>query len=275
MQNNTLRDRHRAHEYRKHWFYCTDHSTVMSKFCNFCKAFGIGGQKEGKFEVVNFYNLVPAVRMERGESIRAIALGKQVAMLFDEITDKQDTCVFVVLFQKIEAADCVDTFVIDVYTLETTDAKYCTWAILDTHKKFDVGFDNVLALVLYMVKCIDTLANIMAENVVVIQYWTHKLNLVMNVLRKQLPELQNAPSKVKLAFLKPGKECFSSVSGIYYWLSDCHYRVHESEEVASVNNSEIEFLTQASRDEIQMVKIQAVFVKENGKDLVDLITILE
>lgn len=251
---------------------------------------------------------LPAIRDEREENIKAKVSGKQVAVLCDETTDKRGSCVFVILFKIIEASDSIETIVADVHTLQTADAKNCTRAILDTLKKFDVSFDNVLALASdsarYMVKCFDTLKNIMADHVVVVQCWAHKLNLIMNVLGKQLPELQNATSKVKLAFLNtrkrkhlykqfldekyPGMNTplfpipvltrWSSWYESVAYIADYFLDIIEfmrMDEIASVSNSGIEFLTQATKDHIQIVKIQAVFVKETGRELVDLVRLLE
>ncbi|KAJ8889830.1 hypothetical protein PR048_009334 [Dryococelus australis] len=103
----------------------------------------------------------PTVKQERENALREKVRGKQVAVL--KVAEN-----FVLLFKITDSTDKIDIFVGDVHALETANTKNCSRAILDT-------LNNVLVLVSdsakYMVKCFDSLKNITADHVLVIQSW--------------------------------------------------------------------------------------------------------
>lgn len=251
---------------------------------------------------------LPQLNVEREETIKQKVKGKQLAVCVDETTDKCGRCVFVIILKIIDATECGEVVVGDVHILETADARCCSRAILDTLKKYDISFDNVLALVSdsarYMVKCFDTLTNLMADHVVVVQCWAHKLNLVLNELGKYVPELQNATSKVKSAFLNTRKRkhlfrqfldekpegkniTLFPMPVLTRWSSwyesvayiadniDVITEFMKSEDISSISNVGVQYFANASKEETLVVKVQATFIKETAKDIVDLIKLLE
>ncbi|XP_063216748.1 uncharacterized protein LOC134542793 [Bacillus rossius redtenbacheri] len=251
---------------------------------------------------------LPRLNMEREENIKEKVKGKHLAVCCDETTDKQGRCVFVIIFKIIEASHQVEIVVGDVHILETADAKSCSRAILDSLNKYNISYDSVLALVSdsarYMGKCFDTLTNLMSDNVVVIQCWAHKLNLILNVLGKHLPELQNATSKIKSAFLntRKRKHLFRQFLDDKYeagrvplfpmpvltrwssWYESVAYvsdyieaivEFMKSDDIASVSNVGVQYLASLSQEQVLNVKVQAAFIKETAKGIVDLTKLLE
>ncbi|XP_063225163.1 protein polybromo-1 isoform X3 [Bacillus rossius redtenbacheri] len=138
--------------------------------------------------------------------------GQDIVILCDETTDKKGQCVFVVLFKTLQASDSQILLVAGVKILENSNASECSRAILEVLTKFKVDHTRVVAVVCdsarYMTKCVHSLQVVLSSegrDVLHVQCWSHKLNLIQNIWPQSLPELNNFVSKTKTAFMNTRK----------------------------------------------------------------------
>ncbi|KAJ8883386.1 hypothetical protein PR048_015229 [Dryococelus australis] len=107
---------------------------------------------------------------EREDLVREKVEHKQLAVLCGKTYSKRH-CIFVVLIKIIESSDKTSIVVGNVHTLETVNAKNCSRPVLDSLKKYNIDFENKVAVVAdsasFMGKCFDTLKDIMADHVLV------------------------------------------------------------------------------------------------------------
>ncbi|XP_063232447.1 uncharacterized protein LOC134536601 [Bacillus rossius redtenbacheri] len=237
--------------------------------------------------------------------------GQDIVILCDETTDKKGQCVFVVLFKTLQASDSQILLVAGVKILENSNASECSRAILEVLTKFKVDHTRVVAVVCdsarYMTKCVHSLQVVLSSegrDVLHVQCWSHKLNLIQNIWPQSLPELNNFVSKTKTAFMNTRKRkhkylCFLKqrypeqekphvlfpspvLTRWGSWFESVGYvNTYLDDLVTYLKSLELEssealmYFQTLSVEEIVIIQCQAEFLVEHGCALVELTKQLE
>lgn len=126
----------------------------------------------------------------------------------DETTDRNGRCVFVVLLRILCPNEEQKMFVAGVKILQNANAKECSRVVMDVLTEYGVKYDSVIGIVTdsarYMTLCAQ-MCEILCPDLLHIQCWAHKLNLVANIWSNKLPELNNCIANAKMAFLNTRK----------------------------------------------------------------------
>lgn len=235
---------------------------------------------------------------------------QDIVILCDETTDKKGQCVFVVLMKTLQSTDKQLLLVGGVKVLETANASECSRAVLEVLTKFKVEHTRVVAIVCdsarYMTKCVNSLQVILSsedKDVLHIQCWSHKLNLIQNIWPQSLPELNTFVSKTKTAFMNTRKRkyrylCFlkeqypnqekphvlfpspvltrwgswfKSVGYVNTYLHDLVTYLKSLE----VESEALQYFANLSGEQLTIIQCQAEFLVEHGCALVELTKQLE
>ncbi|XP_063240838.1 uncharacterized protein LOC134541343 isoform X1 [Bacillus rossius redtenbacheri] len=214
-------------------------------------------------------------------------------------------CCFISFF--VDDFDKPQIVVGGLHFLAAANATTCTRAIVDSLHKYDIKYDNVRSLVTdsarYMVKCSKALEIIVGDHLQYVQCWPHKLNLVGGVWIKELSELNLTVVKVKNIFLNTRKRrhLYASFLEEKYgekrplfpipviirwnsWFTSVFYLADylldiadfcQKDEIKVLQNAGVEYFSAISKQHLAVVHVQAIFVKEHAKELVDLMLKLE
>ncbi|XP_046991250.1 uncharacterized protein LOC124596232 [Schistocerca americana] len=153
--------------------------------------------------------IVPSVQQQRKTEATEQLAGKYVVMLADEATDRREHCVFAVLLRTIEAWHEQKLFVASVKVLNAANSTHCARTILRALQTYNIQYGNVKAVVndsaRYMNKYVDSLKTVIGDNLMHVQCWAHKINLIANIYSKELSKLNTTISYLKSALLSTRK----------------------------------------------------------------------
>ncbi|XP_063234984.1 uncharacterized protein LOC134537934 [Bacillus rossius redtenbacheri] len=245
-----------------------------------------------------------SLKMEEEEKVKLAVKDQQVVVLCDETTNRRGECVFVVLFKVLLASGDSKLLVAGVKVLSNANSTECSRAVVETLIKYNVKYENVCAFVSdsakYMNKCAELLKVLVGENMLYIQCWAHKLNLVGNVWSTELTTLNECVVKAKMAFLNTRKRKHhyldflkkSSVEPKLFpspvltrwnsWFTSVtyldKYLVHLVEFFRQQDfdgADATEYFKSLSTDQVLVLQCEAKFVVEYCKKTVDLLECLE
>lgn len=153
---------------------------------------------------------VKKIGEERCENIKAEVAGRPVVVMCDETTYRKGRCVFVVLLRVLSCSESQKIFVGGIRILERADGPECARAIVDVIQKFSIDFKNIIAICTdsarYMTSCVNNSLKILfSRDMVHIQCWAHKLNLVAGLWSIVLTELNTCVANTKSVFTNTRK----------------------------------------------------------------------
>lgn len=250
---------------------------------------------------------LPKIGEASCEQVKRAVENQKVVLLADETTDKMGRCIFIIFVRILTtSASGERLFVGGVKELDCANGTECSRAILSVLANNDIKYENVVAVVSdsarYMAKCVNTLQVVLSENLVHVQCWAHKLNLVASLWSLNLSELNTFVSNVKHAFLnsRKRKHRYKSFLEEKYPENEKNVKLfpspvltrwnswfHSVEYVAEYEDDLIEFLTSAdsgisteyfsnlSNCERAIIQCSAEFLVEHGTPLIKHIVELE
>lgn len=153
---------------------------------------------------------VKKIGEERCEKIKAEVEGRPVVVMCDETTDRKGRCVFIVLLRVLACSESQKIFLGGIRILEKADNTECARAVVDVVQKFAIEFRNIIAIcsdsARYMTSCVNNSLRILfSRDMVHIQCWAHKLNLVAGLWSITLPELNTCVTNTKSVFTNTRK----------------------------------------------------------------------
>ena len=251
---------------------------------------------------------IPLLGDKKKEEIKHELKNNDIFVFCDETTDKNGNCIFNILLRPSVPNAETRTHLAASVVLDAANGANCANAILDTLQNYNIERDHVVAVVTdsarYMTKCVQTLQGL-AESINRVQCWAHKINNIGSVFEEEMEELNTAIVKVKNAFLNTRKRKSKYLEFLKHkyesadqevkiklfpipvstrwnsWFKSVCYLSNHVDDIVEFfrllddGNSGVKFFKEASTSTIQAIKLQAIFVAEICRPLMDLITFLE
>lgn len=152
---------------------------------------------------------IPAIGRQHLVEVQDAVKEKPVVIMCDETTDRKGQCVFVVLIRPLISTESPKTYVGGVKILENATAAECARAVLNVVVACSIDYSNVIAIVTdsarYMGACVESLRVPFSENMVHMQCWAHKFNILAGMWSDLMPKLNAFISESKILFLNTRK----------------------------------------------------------------------
>lgn len=247
---------------------------------------------------------IPVVGERKRQEIQADLKDNDIFLLCNETTDKNGSCVFNVLIRPSTVANCANTHLAESVVLDFANSANCADAVLDTLVKYSINSQRVVGIVTdstkYMTECVQTVKELI-DNIQHMQCWVQKAGNIGRVFEDELDEL-NTAVKVKHTFLHTRKSSYVQFLSEKYqgsnpemislfpspvctrwnsWFKSVWYLSNHMEDVVEFfrslddGNADVKFFNAASSATIQTIKVQAIYVSDVCRPLMDLITFLE
>lgn len=140
------------------------------------------------------------------EYLKSLFSGQKVYVVLDETTDERTKLVLnILLIRPVQSDKCsLKPYLVDTIVLERTTAATVGGALLRSLALLDVQYEDVVGMVTdgaqYMKACFRDVIKPACVNCVHLICIAHCLNLVGEVLRKNVPRLDDFVAKMKTAF---------------------------------------------------------------------------
>lgn len=250
---------------------------------------------------------LPKLGTLKEDNIKKAVENKKVLFLCDETTDRVGRCMFVILIRVLSCSKEHSVYVGTVKELPSATGAECSRAILSTVSQYNIAYENVVGIVTdsakYMTTCATALKGIFSEDMVHIQCWAHKLNLVASLWSSTLVELNLCVQNAKHAFLNARKRKHKYITFLKQkylseekkpllfpmpvmtrwnsWFSSTKYVAEYIEDLVEFlaqeeeGSSAITYFKSLSSDSVVVIKCSSVFLTEHCTKTVQAIELFE
>lgn len=255
-------------------------------------------------------NYIPVVRAEHEEKVKAAVREKKVVIHCDETTNRKGEAVFIILFRVLPAETLSSNlYVASVSILQNADSQECCQAINSVIMKYEIQYNNIVGIssdsARYMTKCVRTLKGLISDDLVHVQCWAHKLDIISKFVPRYLTHLNECVSMTKKAFQNTRKRKHRYLKFLEekYRYADCRKAVklfpmpvmtrwgswidsalYIQEYLTDLveyfrgvedTNEAVKYFQDLRNSEQKAVFFEATFVKEHCVSVSELITLLE
>lgn len=252
---------------------------------------------------------LPLLHQEKEESTSEKLKNQQVILHCDETTDRMGRAVFIVLFRTLPkgSSETPKLLVGGVVMLQNANSQECSQAIVEVLNRHKLEYKNIIGIstdgARYMKKCVQTLKGLISDNLLHIECWAHKLDLVAGIWPKKLHRVNECVTKTKQAFLNTRKRkhkyirflqqkygagekdiklfpspvitrwntWFASVS----YLADYVMDLVEYFKTVDSDAESVKYFQKLSESEVKAILCEAIFVKEHCASTSETITCFE